>query len=178
MNTTKTQTPSQTVGPYFAYGLTPEQYLYDFKTLVTNRMPELDENTDCITIKGKIFDGENNPISDAMIELWQNDGHTTFFGRFGTGTEVENHFIFQTTKPKSVDGQAPYVTLIVFMRGQLIHSYARVYFSDEAVLNAEDAVLNTIPAERRNTIIAQKKAGFYEFNIYMQGENETVFFAV
>ncbi len=178
MNTNKTQTPSQTVGPYFGYGLTSEQYLYDFKSLVTNLMPNLDENADCITIKGKIFDGENNPISDAMIELWQNDGRTTFFGRFGTGTDAENNFVFQTTKPKSVEGQAPYVILIVFMRGQLIHSYTRVYFSDEPVLNAEDAVLNGIPVERRNTIIAQKKAGYYEFSIYMQGENETVFFAV
>jgi protocatechuate 3,4-dioxygenase alpha subunit len=178
MDTTKTQTPSQTVGPYFGYGLTSEQYLYDFKSLITNKITNLDSNLTTITLKGKIFDGENNPISDAMIELWQNDGQTRFFGRFGTGTAAENQFIFQTTKPQSVDNQAPFVTLIVFMRGQLIHSYTRVYFSDEEVLNAQDAVLNAIPAERRNTIIAQKRAGYYEFNMYMQGENETVFFAV
>lgn len=178
MNTTKIQTPSQTVGPYFAYGLTPEQYLYDFKSLVSNRIINSDENADLITIKGKVFDGENNPIPDAMIELWQNDGEQKFFGRFGTGTDVENHFVFKTTKPKSFEGHAPYVTLIVFMRGQLIHSYTRVYFSDEEELNAEDAILNGVSVERRNTIIAQKKAGFYEFNIYMQGQNETVFFAV
>lgn len=178
MNTTMIQTPSQTVGPYFAYGLTPEQYGYDFKSLVGNRMINSDQNADCITIKGKVFDGENNPIPDAMIELWQNDGLNKFFGRFGTGTDTENNFVFQTIKPKSVEGQAPYVTLIVFMRGQLIHSYTRIYFSDEAVLNEGDLTLNGIPAERRNTIIAQKKAGFYEFNIHMQGQNETVFFAI
>jgi protocatechuate 3,4-dioxygenase alpha subunit len=178
MNTTKIQTPSQTVGPYFAYSLTPEQYLYDFKSLVSNCIINSNENANLITIKGKIFDGENIPIPDAMIELWQNDGEHKFFGRFGTGTDVDNHFIFETTKPKSIEGQAPYVTLIVFMRGQLIHSYTRVYFSDEEKLNSEDAILNGVPIERRNTIIAQKKAGFYEFNIYMQGQNETVFFAV
>lgn len=178
MNTTMIQTPSQTVGPYFAYGLTPEQYGYDFKSLVGNRIINSDENADLITIKGKVFDGENNPIPDAMIELWQNDGQSKFFGRFGTGTDVENHFVFQTIKPKSLEGQAPYVTLIVFMRGQLIHSYTRIYFSDEEELNAGDSILNGIPLERRNTIIAQKKAGIYEFNIYMQGLNETVFFAI
>jgi protocatechuate 3,4-dioxygenase alpha subunit len=64
------------------------------------------------------------------------------------------------------------------MRGQLIHSYTRIYFSDEEELNAGDSILNGIPLERRNTIIAQKKAGIYEFNIYMQGLNETVFFAI
>jgi hypothetical protein len=29
------QTPSQTVGPFFAYGLTPTQYGYDLKSLFT-----------------------------------------------------------------------------------------------------------------------------------------------
>ena len=168
-------TPSQTVGPYFAYGLTPEQYGYDFKNLASNICEAA--GWEIITIKGKVYDGENKPIPDAMIELWQNDGDNQFFGRFGTGTEIENHFIFQTIKPKSVDGQAPYCSLIVFMRGQLIHSYTRVYFSDEAALNLQDIVLNTIPEERRNTIIAQRKGSIYEFNIYMQGDSETVFFA-
>lgn len=170
------QTPSQTVGPYFAYGLAPVQYSYDFKSLVGNRIA--DKTSDLITIKGKILDGKNNPIPDAMIELWQNDGVNQFFGRFGTGTDAENHFIFETIKPQSVDGQAPYVTLILFMRGQLIHSYTRVYFSDEEVLNEHDFVLNTIDSERKNTIIAQKKEGFYELDIHMQGQKETVFFAI
>lgn len=177
-NTNRTQTPSQTVGPYFAYGLTPEQYGYDFKSWVGNTIADSDPLAERITIKGKIFDGEGHPIPDAMIELWQNDGVNQFFGRFGTGTEKENQFVFETIKPKSVEGQAPYVTLIVFMRGQLIHSYTRVYFSDETELNTMDAILNSVPSDRRHTVIAQKKEGFYEFNIYMQGENETVFFEV
>ncbi|GEL11030.1 protocatechuate 3,4-dioxygenase, alpha subunit [Flavobacterium glycines] len=178
MSTKMLQTPSQTVGPYFAYGLTSKQYGYDFENLATNVLENIPQGKEIITIKGKVFDGENNSIPDAMIELWQNDGENKFFGRFGTGTETENHFVFQTIKPKSVEGQAPYVSLIVFMRGQLIHSYTRIYFSDEEILNQQDAVLNAVPEERRNTIIAQKKGSVYEFNIYMQGENETVFFEV
>lgn len=178
MNSKLLQTPSQTVGPYFAYGLTPEQYSYDFKSLVGNIMVDPKENPNTIKIVGKIYDGENNLIPDAMIELWQNDGVNRFFGRFGTGTEKENQFIFETIKPKSVNGQAPYITAILFMRGQLIHSYTRIYFSDEESLNEQDVVLSGIPAERRNTIIAQKKGNFYEFNINMQGKNETVFFDV
>lgn len=178
MNSKLLQTPSQTVGPYFAYGLTPEQYSYDFKSLVGNIMVDPKENPNTIKVVGKIYDGENNLIPDAMIELWQNDGVNRFFGRFGTGTEKENQFIFETIKPKSVNGQAPYITAILFMRGQLIHSYTRIYFSDEESLNEQDVVLSGIPAERRNTIIAQKKENFYEFNINMQGKNETVFFDV
>lgn len=173
------QTPSQTVGPYFAYGLTPEQYLYDFKQLVGNQMVSPIEHSEAITIIGKVLDGNGDVIPDAMIEIWQNDGENQLFGRFGTGTDAQNRFIFSTIKPKSIAGQAPYLSVIVFMRGQLIHSYTRIYFSDETELNATDEVLNSVPAERKNTLIADKKANnVYEFNIKMQGENETVFFEV
>ena len=95
MDTNMLQTPSQTVGPYFAYGLTPEQYSYDFKCLVGNIMVDPKQNPNTIKIVGKIYDGENNLIPDAMIELWQNDGVNKFFGRFGTGTEKENQFVFE-----------------------------------------------------------------------------------
>ncbi len=173
------QTPSQTVGPYFAYGLTPEQYLYDFKQLVGNQMVSSIEHDDAITITGKVFDGNGDVIPDAMIEIWQNDGENQLFGRFGTGTDAQNRFIFSTIKPKSIAGQAPYLSVIVFMRGQLIHSYTRIYFSDEAQLNATDEVLNAVPADRKQTLIAEKKgSNVYEFNINMLGENETVFFEI
>ena len=173
------QTPSQTVGPYFAYGLTSEQYLYDFKQLVFNQMVSPIEHEEAITIVGKVFDGNGDVIPDAMIEIWQNDGENQLFGRFGTGTDVQNRFIFSTIKPKSVDGLAPYLSVIVFMRGQMIHSYTRIYFSDEAQLNATDEVLNAVPSERKNTLIAEKKGiNSYEFNINMQGEKETIFFEI
>lgn len=170
------QTPSQTVGPYFAYGLTPEQYLYDFKSLVGNQLVNPINQPNSITISGNVIDGQGQVITDAMIEVW--DAQNQLFGRFGTGTDPKNRFIFHTIKPGSIDGQAPYLSVIVFMRGQLIHSYTRLYFSDEAELNEKDVVLNAVPQERRQTLIAQKNASSYEFNIYMQGEQETVFFEV
>lgn len=172
------QTPSQTVGPYFAYGLTPGQYLYDFKSLVGNQMANPIDLKNTITIVGKVFDGEGVVIPDAMIEIWQNDGENQLFGRFGTGTDPENRFVFHTIKPVSVNGQAPYLSVIVFMRGQLIHSYTRLYFSDEPTLNDRDEALNSVPAERRNTLIATQNGSVYEFNIRMQGEGETVFFEI
>lgn len=168
------QTPSQTVGPYFAYGLTPEQYLYDFKSLADNQL--VPDNETYITIKGKVFDGENKVIPDAMLEIW--DAKNQLFGRFGTGTEPDNSFVFKTKKPKSEQlNSAPFLWVIIFMRGQLIHTYTRLYFADEPN-NERDTVLNQIPADRKNTIIAEKIGQIYEFNIYMQGEKETVFFDV
>ncbi len=172
------QTPSQTIGPFFAYGLTPEQYGYDFKSLVDNKMVDPEKNPDAITISGRIYDGDGKLIEDAMIELWQNDGENQLFGRCGTGTMAGNRFTFHTIKPKFADGQPPFISVILFMRGQLLHSYTRIYFSDELVLNQEDPVLNSLPADRKRTLIAEKKEDYYEFNIHMQGPMETVFFQI
>jgi protocatechuate 3,4-dioxygenase, alpha subunit len=170
------QTPSQTVGPFFAYSLTPQQYQYDFKQIVDNQMVDYIIEPNAISIIGKVFDGENVVIPDAIIEIW--DAKNQLFGRFGTGTDVEKRFIFHTIKPESIDGQAPYLSVIIFMRGQLIHSYTRIYFSDEEILNLQDETLNLIPADRKHTLIASRKGNIYEFNIYMQGENETIFFDI
>jgi protocatechuate 3,4-dioxygenase alpha subunit len=174
----KRQTPSQTIGPFFAYGLTPSQYGYDFPSLVTGQMVDIKEVLAYIQIKGTIYDGEGVSIEDAMIELWQNDGEQQLFGRYGTGTEDGNSFTFTTVKPKGVNGEAPYINVILFMRGQLLHSYTRIYFSDEAELNKTDKVFNSIPKDRRKTLIAKKKGTSYVFDIHMQGDNETVFFKV
>lgn len=174
----KRQTPSQTIGPFFAYGLTPEQYGYDFNSWFDGNMADLATDENAITISGQVFDGNGDLVDDAMIEIWQNDKKTKRFGRYGTGTDREKRFVFQTVKPESVDGGAPFLCLILFMRGALLHLYTRIYFSDEKELNAKDEVLLGVPAARRQTLIAQKKGRAYEFNIYMQGDKETVFFDV
>jgi protocatechuate 3,4-dioxygenase alpha subunit len=170
------QTPSQTVGPYFAYSLTPEQYFYNFRQLVSNQVVDVLAQPNTITLVGKIFDGEGVVIPDAIIEIW--DAQNQLFGRFGTGTDPENRFVFQTIKPASIDAQAPHLSVIILMRGQLIHSYTRIYFSDEEVLNEQDETFNSVPTDRKHTLIAQKNGNVFTFNINMQGENETVFFEV
>jgi protocatechuate 3,4-dioxygenase alpha subunit len=187
------QTPSQTVGPFFGYGLTPEQYGYPFTSIASGEMAG-EPAGELIRIVGQVIDGEGAPISDAMVELWQADAkgryaearepgrNTGFsgFGRQGTGTDPELRFVFDTLKPGPVDAeQAPHISVIVFMRGLLTHAYTRIYFSDEEQANARDPALNSVPAERRQTLIAQRQAdSVYRFDIRMQGENETVFFDV
>ncbi|MEP7322890.1 MAG: protocatechuate 3,4-dioxygenase subunit alpha [Saprospiraceae bacterium] len=172
------QTPSQTVGPYFAYGLTSEQYGYDFKSLLDNKLLSNKDDPDTVCITGQVFDGNGNLIPDALIELWQYDGSNWTVGRFGTGTEKDNSFKFYTIKPISIEEEAPYINIIVFMRGQLIHSYTRIYFEDEEQANASDPVLNSIAIDRRHTLLARKNESGYEFNIHMQGGHETVFFDI
>lgn len=190
------QTPSQTVGPYFAYGLTPEQYGYEMTSIANSNLVTSDTEGQRIRIEGRVFDGEGKPVSDAMIEIWQADAqgryahpaerrgsNTSFkgFGRCGTGTDPENRYWFDTIKPASVDGgQAPHVNVIVFMRGMLVHAFTRLYFADEADLNSRDPVLLSVLPERRGTLLAERVAApggpVYRFDIHMQGPRETVFF--
>jgi protocatechuate 3,4-dioxygenase alpha subunit len=196
---TSEQTPSQTIGPYFAYGLTAKQYGYNFTSLAGPLM--VDENTpgERIRITGQVLDGEGLPVSDAMLEVWQADAAGDFpagdcpdplridgftgFGRVGTGTDPHNRFWFDTIKPGATpDGQAPHLNVIVFMRGLLSHLYTRIYFSDEAALNATDPVLDSVDEARRQTLIASREeipgGTVYRFDIHMQGASETVFFDV
>ena|ERR1700754_3285360 len=77
MTTTLKQTPSQTVGPYFAYGLCPQQYDFDFKSLFTPVLAEREAAGEHITIVGQVLDGNGAPVGDAMLEMSQVDsaGH-------------------------------------------------------------------------------------------------------
>jgi protocatechuate 3,4-dioxygenase alpha subunit len=71
----------------------------------------------------------------------------------------------------------------VFARGLLKHLVTRIYFPDAAG-NAEDLLLNAVPAGRRGTLVAQPLAGTgsYQFDIVLQegpgSRPETVFFDV
>lgn len=189
------QTPSQTVGPYFAYALTPQSY--GRVGIGSGVMVDPETQGERIRIEGRVFDGTGAPVIDAVIEVWQAnaagryrhpadtrehvalDPHFTGFGR--TGTDGQGAFGFDTVKPGAPgDGQAPHVNVTVLARGMLSHAFTRVYFSDETGANAEDALLQSVPAERRDTLVAkraQTPAGVvYRFDIHLQGDDETVFF--
>ena len=188
------QTPSQTVGPFFAYGLTPRQYGYPLSSFADGVMVDETTEGERIRVVGRILDGDGSPIPDAMIEIWQADAqgryahpadprspNTRFkgFGRFGTGTDPSNRFLFETVKPgASEQGEAPHLNIIVFMRGLLSHVYTRLYFGDEVAANAVDPVLSSVEPERRDTLIAELDGDTYRFDIHMQGPRETVFFDV
>ncbi|WP_033069880.1 protocatechuate 3,4-dioxygenase subunit alpha [Thalassospira australica] len=191
------ETPSQTVGPYFAYGLTAGQYAYDFTDIADPTVAGPDAAGEHIRITGTVFDGEGNAVNDAMIEIWQADANGVYndkpvdvadtgfrgLGRCGTGTDAKNRFWFDTVKPGVVeDAGAPFVNVIVFMRGMLVHAFTRFYFDDEAEQNGKDDVLQSVPADRRDTLIAKRvetPTGIeYRIDIHMQGDAETVFFDV
>ena len=196
---TKGITPSQTVGPYFAYGLTPTGK-YEWNDAFTNNLITPDTSGERIRVEGKVFDGDCAVVPDCMLEIWHADAQGRFsdpqdkralpnssFRGFGRcGTDATGGYAFETIKPGSVpdpDGkpQAPHILLAVYARGMLLHLYTRIYFDGEAA-NANDSVLALVPADRRATLIAKSKTGagnpVYTLDIHLQGDNETVFFDV
>jgi protocatechuate 3,4-dioxygenase alpha subunit len=190
-------TPSQTVGPFFKYGLTPNGE-YQWNDAFTNSTLTPDVAGDRLRIEGKVFDGDGVAIPDCMLEIWQADAqgrfadpqdkralpNARFRGFARCGTDKDGNYSFDTIKPGVVpdpDGkpQAPHLLVAVFARGMLRHLYTRIYFSDDAGL-ASDPVLALVPADRRATLIAKRDAGkpVYRIDLRLQGDDETVFFDV
>lgn len=171
-------TPSQTAGPYLAIGMT----LDDGPFVVPEGSPG------AITISGRLIDGAGEPVPDGGIETWQADpdgrvptGDSGFRGFGRSLTDTEGRWRIVTRKPGAVtseDGtQAPHIDVSVFSRGLLTRLVTRIYFPDEAVANAADPVLRSLPDDAaRATLTCRAIAGGYEHDIRLQGDGETVFF--
>ena len=181
-------TPSQTVGPFFSIG-------FDWMNRANLTEGSAGEH---VAIRGRVLDGDGQPVPDAVLEIWQADADgryhhpehgalrnnaTPFFGFGRIPTDERGQFSFTTIKPGPVHGpdgtpQAPHLQISVFMRGLLRQLVTRMYFPDEP-LNASDPVLQIVPEARRESLIARQtgSAGnVLEWNVVLQGGNETVFF--
>ena len=184
-------TTSQTVGPYFRIGL---QWLF------VDNLAGQDVTGERVEIAGRVLDADGQGVPDAMLELWQANSAGKYahpedrqdrtleqgfqgFGRIPTAED--GSFRFTTVKPGQVPGpndklQAPHILVSVFMRGLLRRLVTRIYFPDEAA-NLGDHALNLVEPSRRATLIARKspeRVGLLEWNVSLQGPEETVFFDV
>ncbi len=195
-NTTFPLTSSQTVGPFFAPALLRPDAL-------RNVLVEPETAGERIRIEGRVLDGDGMPVPDAMVEIWQANAHgrynhpadtgpasldASFLGYGRSGTTEEGYYWFDTIKPGPVPLeagqqrlQAPHIVVTVFARGLLNHAVTRLYFADDPT-NVTDTVLQFVPKERRDTLLAKREAGemtpVYRFDIVLQGNGETVFFNV
>jgi protocatechuate 3,4-dioxygenase alpha subunit len=182
-------TPSQTVGPFFSFALPYEG---------GDRLVAPDD-PDAIRIEGTVRDGAGEPLPDALVELWQANRAGRYahpedtreelpleegFSGFGRcGTDGEGRFAFVTVKPGRVpwpDGglQAPHIDVSVFARGLLARLVTRIYFPDEAEANDADPVLASVEPARRATLVAVPEGERLRFDVNLQGDAETVFFAL
>jgi protocatechuate 3,4-dioxygenase alpha subunit len=180
-------TPSQTIGPFFAHALPWADGPYV--------VPEGTQGA--IWLRGTVTDGAGQPVPDALVETWQADpdgrfdhpddprGAVAGFRGFGRcPTDAAGGWAILTRKPGPVPGpdgttQAPHVDLSVFARGLLNRVVTRLYFPDEAEANAADPVLAGIAdPDDRATLVAEATGDGYRFDVRLQGDRETVFFAI
>jgi protocatechuate 3,4-dioxygenase alpha subunit len=186
-------TPSQTVGPFFSFGLTTDK-----ARVRSVAGPEA--KGERVLLMCRVLDGDGVGVPDAMLEIWQADAQGKYnhpddpqqktadpgcggFGRMGTSEDGRCEL--ETIKPGRVPGpgnilQAPHLSVAVFARGMLKQLYTRIYFAGDPG-NVEDPVLAMVQPERRGTLLAQPdpaQKGAWRFDVRLQGENETIFFDV
>jgi protocatechuate 3,4-dioxygenase alpha subunit len=160
-------TPSQTVGPFFGFAL---PFGDD-----ADAVPAAARGA--LRIEGQVLDGAGQAVPDSLVEVWQGG----LFARCRTDGEGAFHFIVE--KPPAValvDGRvrAPHLNVTVFARGLLRHLATFLYFPDETEANRADPVLELLAPGDRETLIAHADGRVLRFDIRLQGEGETAFFAL
>ena len=123
---------------------------------------------------GTVYDGAGDAIGDAVIEAW--DATSRRWGR--SGTTADGAFELVVGRPEGRPPDAPRLDVYVFARGLLRHQLTRMYFPDEAAANGRDPVLASLPEADRATLVASEEEGGLRFDVRMQGERATVFFAL
>lgn len=193
------ESPSQTAGPYVHIGCVPNfcDITGVYPEDLGARMVNAKTKGERITVKGTIYDGTGTPLKDALVEIWQADAAGLYPGNDPRGAADPNftgwgrkagdydtgEWQFDTIRPGAVpfpDGRmmAPHISLWIVARGINIGLNTRMYFPDAD--NSADPLLTRIEHQNRvATLIAEKEAdGIYRFDIYLQGEKETVFLDV
>lgn len=175
------ETPSQTAGPYVHIGCTPVHGGIEgiYPDDPGSRMVGDDALGERIGLRGRVFDGDEAPLTDAVVEIWQADaagiypspadgrgrtapGRTapgrTDIGFSGWGRAAcdfaSGEYVFETVKPGAAPGpdgrlQAPHITFWIAARGINIGLHTRLYFDDEAEANAADPLLTAIVPRER-----------------------------
>jgi protocatechuate 3,4-dioxygenase alpha subunit len=131
-----------------------------------------------VAIEGLILDGDSVPLAwpEGYIEFWEGEqwarGRTDETGRYGV-------VVRKPSATPTGDGriQAPHLNVAIFARGLLKQVLTRVYFPDEQAANAADPVLELVPPEDRELLVAVAQGDVLRFDIRLQGEHETPFFA-
>ena len=193
------ESPSQTAGPYVHIGCVPNfcDITGVYPEDLGARMVNAETKGERITVKGTIYDGTGTPLKDALVEIWQADAAGLYPGSDPRGAADPNftgwgrqagdydtgEWQFDTIRPGAVpfpDGRmmAPHISLWIVARGINIGLNTRMYFPDAD--NSADPLLTRIEHQNRvATLIAEKETdGVYRFDIYLQGEKETVFLDV
>jgi protocatechuate 3,4-dioxygenase alpha subunit len=169
------RSPSQTIGPFFHEAL---RWREGGKVAFPSAgMP--------VVLVGRIFDGSGEPVGDAMVETWQKlpkgcapgaasgASNPYAFGRVETAKD--GTFRIETSMP---EGDAPCIDVAIFARGLLKPLRTRVYLASRDKAAADPQMKALANSPRLNTLMATHAgASEYRWEVRLQGDGETVFFA-
>jgi len=165
------RTPSQTVGPFY----------HDALRWKDGGKVQLAGDGEPVVLVGRITDGAGAPVADALVETWQllpegpavKSGNPRGFARVETG--ADGTFRIETRMPP---GKAPYLDVTLLARGLLKPLRTRAYLASDEAVRAEPLLASIASSPRVATLIARRAAGGeYRWDVRLQGEGETVFFA-
>ena len=168
------RSPSQTIGPFYHEALR-------WRDGGKVAFPCTGER---VVLVGRVFDGAGNPVGDAMVETWQRlpkgcapaaasgASNPYAFGRVETAKD--GTFRIETSMPA---GDAPALDVTIFARGLLKALRTRVYLASRERVRADPAMAKLADSTRLDTLIAKPEGGEYRWEVRLQGERETVFFA-
>ena len=177
-----TQTPSQTVGPFFARDLLWED---GGKVLFAGQGER-------ITLAGRVLDGASAPVPDALLETWQADAAGKVpaagdaarphgYARVSTG--ADDGYAIETVMPGAYTGPggatyAPQLHVTIFARGLLKAVRTRVFLAGPDAIKDDPLARAVGNPDRLKTLVAArdpKDAKMYRWDVRLQGEGETVF---
>lgn len=169
------RTPSQTIGPFFHEALRWKD----------GGRVSFAEAGQRIVLTGRVTDGAGEPVGDAMIETWQlspqggtpaaasGSANPHGFGRVETAKD--GGYRIETSMP---GGALPCLEVTLFARGLLKGLRTRVYFAAEDRVRSDPALARIGASPRVATLVARPGgANEYRWDVRLQGESETVFFA-
>jgi len=169
------RSPSQTIGPFFHEAL---RWRDGGKVAFPGRGAP-------VVLIGRILDGAGEPVADAMVETWQKlpagcapgvapgSSNPYAFGR--VETSKDGTFRIETSMPA---GDAPSLDVSIFARGLLKALRTRVYLAPRDKAAADPQMKALADSPRLATLIARHSGGSeYLWDVRLQGEGETVFFA-
>ncbi|CAN7700743.1 protocatechuate 3,4-dioxygenase subunit alpha [Bosea sp. LjRoot237] len=187
-----------TVGPYYPYS-----FLDGDRSDLTRLHHGLSVSPQGkpIILRGRLIDCEGQPVDDALLEFWQANAAGVlrtpdiqddtlldpYFDGFGRLITTLEPFTFKTVKPgaiaagKGIAARAPHITVTIFSDG-ITRLVTQIFFGDEAEANARDPLLESLPAELRDRLVARLTSApsdgpaIYEIAIVMRGAGETPFF--
>lgn len=184
------ETPFQTAGPFLHIGCLPNSI--NINGLYQNDLGEKPfinkDYNNFISISGSVFDGEGQPLDDVMIETWQSDENGEYLSDNGFARFVPNNvtkkYNLTTIKPGSVQNfegnfQSPHILFSISSRGINMNLNTRMYFEGDNLI--KDPLLSLIKKSNNdvNSLIAKKiDESSYIFDIFLQGEKETIFLDV